>query len=447
MSKKSQKQSPLDSEPVFSFVRDCIVAGDMNTTIVTKIKKEFDLDTGQDSMRRFRQRHGIQIPKVEKAYTKITGDTAIAQTAPKGYIRDMHEKPILDDPDAMMEQRGLDPEQWFIDSFSPNQWDGPQSDGNIVTYYQAKFTAKRKKPECQLLPPRSDGWKPPEVHIAPVVGQPELVVIVGDYHAPFHDLRLHDLFLEWLRFNRPSRGIDLGDAMDFPDISRHKDDPQNVADANECLQSSYNVRRGQVEASPATAWEWMPGNHDIRLRDYVIEKAPRLHGLKRADTPESYGEVVHDIGYLTRGDELGVRYVDPRGPYDLAQITLSKNLAVRHGWIVRSKGGESAYKSLEKTGYSILVGHTHRQALVQHSVPEIDGKMRQLLAAEIGCMCRVDPGFEERDEGGRMFPSYTPLPDWQQGFATAMIYPDGKFKVDLASFVNGVLLWQGQRFE
>lgn len=444
---KSTKESPLDSEPYLGFVTECIKLGDMNTTIANKLRKEFDFDTSRDSIRRFRQRHGVQIPGVKKAYTKITGDEAVAQLTPRVYVRDIHEKPILDDPDVMMEERGLDPTKWYIDSIQANNYDGPAPDGNIVTYYQTKFTAKKRVSECILQPVRSDGWKRSTVRTLPLPGTPKLTVVIGDTHAPFHDPNLQRLFCDWLKCNRPHQALDIGDLLDFPDISRHKDDPENMAMAQECMQTGYDLRREQIDASPFTEWIWMPGNHDIRLRNYLIANAPRAAMLRRVDSPTEKGEIVNAVDFLLRTDELGIEFIDPKGPYELAQYNISSKLAARHGWVVRAKGGESAYRSLEKTGYSILVGHTHRQALVQHTVYEIDGTPRQLLAAEIGCMCRLDPTHETRDESARMFPSYSPLPDWQQGFAVVRSWESGQFHISFASYVNNILLWEGQRYE
>ena len=172
--------------------------------------------------------------------------------------------------------------------------------------------------------------------------------------------------------------------------------------------------------------------------------APSLYGLRRADTPKEFGEPVHGLPHLLRLDELGVNFVEPEGTYENAQVELSQKLAVRHGWIVRQGSGVSALKTLERTGYSIITGHTHRQSIVHHTIYEIDRTPRVLLAAEAGCMCRID---SQADEEGRRFPAYDVLADWQPGFCTATIYPDGKFKVDLGTWVNGVLLWQGQRYE
>jgi hypothetical protein len=45
-----------------------------------------------------------------------------------------------------------------------------------------------------------------------------------------------------------------------------------------------------------------------------------------------------------------------------------------------------------------------------------------------------------------VWPGYTDEPDWQQGFITAEIWSDGFFKLDTATYVNGVLMWRGQRY-
>lgn len=451
-----QTQSQLDSEPLFSIVRGLIGAGETNASIARILIQGHGCDTTKDSIRRFRKRHGFQVPNAEPEYTRIKGDNAEACTKPRADAHSVHDKPrpVLDDPDKMLLDRGLDPEEWYIPDGNSggiqlNQWDGPHTDGNIVTYYQAKFTARRRRPHEGIMPVRSDGWRPPRkpaIRVARTGDDPSLVVVCGDSQAPFHDRRLHELFLEFLRDQKPVRGVDLGDLTDQPGTSRHKKDVLNDAHVNECTQEGYDILRGRLEASPYTEWEWLPGNHDIRLWDYVQANAPEVATLKRVDTPESVGEMVHKLEHVMRLDELGVKFHDPHGSYEDAQVNLSKNIAVRHGWIARAGGGRSALETLKATGFSILVGHTHRQSIVQHTAYEIDGTPRQLLGAEIGCMCRIDKRGE-LDEKGRRWPNYTTLPDWQQGFATVAIYPDGKFKVDLASYVNGVLLWRDKRYE
>jgi UDP-2,3-diacylglucosamine pyrophosphatase LpxH len=429
-------QSQLDEQPYFSCVSYNIARGSTNADISRLLWSEYQLDASPDTIRRFRKRHGLNIPGVEKVSTRINGDEAEA-------VCEASMEPILDDPDTMLRQRGLDPEEWYVDSPQLNMWDAPVAGGNKVTMYQTKFTAKRKHPELILQPARSDGWIAPTVNISkPGVRDSRTVVIVGDHQAPFHDTNLHRLFCEWMEYNQPDEGVHLGDLMDFPDISRHKPDPENVAYANECLQAGYDILRGVRTASPGTIWRFMPGNHDIRIRDYEIKHAPGIYELSVVATPSETSVVAHSLPHLLRLDELGIEYIDPHGPYEDGQVTLSKHLAVFHGWKASQGSGKTALDTLKQTGFSIIIGHTHRQSIVHHTTHDINRDVTTLMACEAGSMCQVDNQIVE----GRRFPSFTSFPDWQSGFAVATIWDDGKFVVDLAKYVNKTLLYREQRF-
>jgi hypothetical protein len=69
-----------------------------------------------------------------------------------------------------------------------------------------------------------------------------------------------------------------------------------------------------------------------------------------------------------------------------------------------------------------------------------------LTAAEAGCLCRID----QKPYKDRQWPNYTVAPDWQQGFSTAVIHPDGTFRIENATYVKmkgkGVLLWRDEQY-
>lgn len=336
----------------------------------------------------------------------------------------------------MLKQRGLDPDEWEIEYITANEW-GEEDRIN----YQTKFTARRKKPLAGVLPARSDGWRPPKtdrVKIPNWKTQPRLVVIVGDVQAPFQNDHLHELFCRWLEDNRPDEGVLLGDTMDFPDISRYNPDPENDAAVNECIQAAYDVLRGYVQASLDTKWQKLIGNHDQRLRDYVIQRAPALYGVARADEDLP----VLSPSYLLRLDELGIETIDCHGTYEDAQVKLSPHLAVRHGWIAVKGSGSSALRTLEHLGHSVVIGHSHRQSLVYKTTFDIDGTPSTLAAAEAGCMCRIDKQIVR----GKKFPGYTVNPNWQNGFCTALVWPNGQFRLDHATYAGNALYWQDQRY-
>jgi hypothetical protein len=448
-----QNQSPLDNEPFFLFIVTQVENGLTNKGIAKWISKGFStkgqifiLPTTDDSIRRFRKRHKLSIPTRNESAFKIEGNEAELTTPPRERNTN-RPYPHMDNPDKMLEERGLSPEDWIIQGATVNEWDGPKAGGSVVTYHQAKLQLKRKHPELQILPARADGplFQVPSLIPSQNNIGPQLIVVTGDQQAPFHDEKLHYLFCGWLEKNKPDRGVALGDKIDLPNISKHKLDPENTALVNECIQSGYDLWRDYRVSSPNTFWDFMPGNHDLRIRDLLLDKPSviPLYGIKRPDTLEEEGERVLSLSHLLRLDELGVNYVDPHGPYEMAQINLSDKLAVRHGWIVRQGSGSSALATLDHLGYSVITGHTHRQSMVYQTKHEIDGSPRQIVGVEAGCMCRVNQSLID----GRKWPNFVTSPDWQNGFVTVRLWPDGGFKVDLATYVNGVLYYGEERYE
>jgi predicted phosphodiesterase len=313
----------------------------------------------------------------------------------------------------------------------------------MVTYHQAKLNLRRKRPELQLIPARSDGWIAPPRSRASIKGT-KLIVVMGDQQAPYFDENLHYLSCAWLEENDPDEITLLGDTVDYPEISRHRLDPENTATVNECTQSAHDLLRGVRTAAPNARIRKLAGNHDERLRNILLDKpsVQPLYGAKQADSPEEQGALALGLPFLLRLDELGIEYIDPKGAYDLAQINLSDKLAVRHGWIAKKGSGTSALATLEHLGYSVIVGHTHRQSIVYKTTHDIDGATTTLTAAEAGCMCRVD----QTPLKGRKWPNFTPLPDWVQGFTTVTVHPDGFFRIENATYVNKTLLWRNQQY-
>lgn len=132
-------------------------------------------------------------------------------------------------------------------------------------------------------------------------------------------------------------------------------------------------------------------------------------------------------------DALGVELIEPDGNYTHAQHWIAPKLAVRHGWLT---GANTADKSLRNVDYSMIVFHTHRQTIVQRTIHTADGGTRQQFGVVGGAMCRIPGGI-----------GFAVDPNWQNGFVTAWVWPDGTFKIDLADIHNRVLTWNGHRTE
>lgn len=403
--------SPLDE---YRLSIEILVAAGLGPSAIVKELAKEGITTTESSIRR-------ALKRWEHDPLDFSGDEATF---------DLPASTRMADPETVMKQWGLDPSEWEVRGLIINSWDSPAGE----TLYQTKFNLKRLTPLNMVFPARVDGYKPKKVKVKRDKKAPRLVVLCGDQQAPYHDERLHGIFCNWLEDNKPDEGVLIGDTMDLPSISRHADEPEWAASTQECVDSAYTILRDYVQASEQTAWQKLAGNHDERLRRSIIDRVRDLHDLRRADIGEEERSVF-DPAYLLRLDELGIKYVAPKGGYNHAQIMLSPLLAARHGWIATRNSGASALKTLEHLGYSVVVGHTHRQSLVYKTKHDIYGDPETLAAAEIGCMCAVREGL-----------GYAVHPDWQQGFTTATVWQDGKFRLEHATYVNGALFWRDQRY-
>ncbi len=340
---------------------------------------------------------------------------------------------LVTDPESLMKELGINPDEWQVRDVLVSRW-GKAEDPN----YQLKAKLS-KNIELDLIRPaeHSDPLIKARIFSEPDPGQPKLVVACGDQHAPFHDQNLHRLFLDWLSYNSPHEGIILGDLCDFPELSRHRHKPEWKADTQDCINSGYEILNDYISSSHGTKWRFIPGNHDERIRNSIIDYNRQLFNLQRAyveGQSEPEGSV-WSLPNLLRMERLGIEYTEPGGSYSNAQCIISPKIAARHGWIARPKSGATAHSTLDVLGHSIIVGHTHRRGLVYATKHEIGGDTRDLVAIEAGCMCRVD-----KPTGL----GYAIAPDWQNGFVTITVWPDGSFHAEPAVYVNNRLLWRDQ---
>jgi hypothetical protein len=143
--------------------------------------------------------------------------------------------------------------------------------------------------------------------------------------------------------------------------------------------------------------------------------------------------------YLLRLDELGYEWVQNEAGLDwpLQQVRLDPaDLIVVHGNQVKPNAGDSALAHVQRYGCSVIIGHVHRQGIVDRTMFDSYGKPKVRTAIEAGTMARI--------VGGQ---NYAVAPNWQNGFATVHLYDDGFFKADVAKYVDGRLLWQDQVFK
>lgn len=357
---------------------------------------------------------------LEKPAVLVDNDSASIVLPPNVDLGDIRE---------MILHHKLDPDEWTVRDVTLNKWDA-FVDGEVTPMRQVKVFLKRVVLWSQLFPavdpkplvfpaskPRKDG--------------PQLWVFTSCWQAPYHDEKFHKAFCRWLNEVKPDHGVDMGDLLDLPSVSKHRDNPAYFASVQECINAGYRLLHDRRSACPDTKWRLLEGNHDERLRSELLSRAERMYGVRPGVLP---GELPEDevlsLRKLLHLERLDVEFINTPngGNYEHSQVKVSDSLVARHGWLTGPNAGS---RTVEKIGLSVIVGHTHMQGI--QIVPRYEkGVLETLIGVEVGCGCEVKP-----DGLG-----YAAQPRWVQGFATACVWPNGEFTIDLARFKDGVIRWR-----
>lgn len=389
--------------------------GKSNSEIAREVSSLYNFPTSEKSIRRAFKRWA----KKSSASVKLVGNRAEIVTPS---IR------LVTDPEELMRELGLDPDQWVIPNVIVNRW-GDVNDPN----YQLKATLQNKKFILDnLIKPAEKVNLTPRVVPKPVAGAEYTGFFASDFHEPFSEPKLVDLFLQWVSEEKPDEGIIGGDLMDFPEQSRHRHKPEWAATAQQCVNSGYNLLVRLRVASKDTNLVFIPGNHDERIRNRVIDFNQDLCTVRPADKhDEPNMRSIWDIRNLLHLDELEISFIDPKGTYEYASYQIGRELAATHGWLVARQSGKSAANHLDELGHSVIHGHTHRLGSHFKTIYNADGTTRLLQAWEAGCMCQLKKGL-----------GYSRAANWQQSFLTYSVNEEGYVHIEPAMFLDGKLYWR-----
>lgn len=223
------------------------------------------------------------------------------------------------------------------------------------------------------------------------------LVSAGDFHIPHHDPILFDLFVDFLADFQPDILVINGDYLDCFAISKFDKVPHR-----ETLKSEFEIgikMLGRIRhAIPNAKIYMIEGNHEFRLRQYLIRNAPELY------------EVSPTVADYLRLDDFKVEWVGTK-PSASKWIDTYKRfgqLYVGHWDRVNKHSAYTAKALVEEKGISLVQNHVHR--IGQHNRRLEDG--RQLVGIEAGCMCDLNP-------------DYMGHANWQHGFFVAYLDEDG----------------------
>lgn len=209
-------------------------------------------------------------------------------------------------------------------------------------------------------------------------------LVVGDIHAPFQDDKAVELALALAQDLQPEVITFNGDIADCYAVSRFSKDPHRALMLQDELDGTHAILKAFRDVCPDSDMVYIEGNHEARMKAYLISRAPELSGLDALD-----------LRSLLRLDSLGIEYVPSKG-----RSAYWRYGAVSIGHFDRvSKHSAYTEKALvDDRRESLIQGHTHRGGVYYVTLPNGD------VLAGIGgfCLCDTDP-------------EYCTDPNWQQG--------------------------------
>jgi hypothetical protein len=222
----------------------------------------------------------------------------------------------------------------------------------------------------------------------------EKTLYFTDAHAPFHDPKCWEIMLEFIRWWKPSTVVNLGDWMDFPQISKFDKDPNRLTKIQEDLDIAVDLQAQLRDAvQPTTDIVFLEGNHDQRWQRYLWSH-PEIANLRDIQLPN-----------LLKLDTFNIKWVG------ILQDFVHNGFLLEHGDRASQQSGYTAKSMLDSRAACGMSGHTHRFGT--HHRTSYGG---DLMWKEAACMCKRDP-------------HYCKKPNWQNGFEIGYHKPSGRFEM------------------
>jgi len=238
--------------------------------------------------------------------------------------------------------------------------------------------------------------------------------LLYDVHAPYQDNDAYYLALDYLKKLKPKvdRIVLAGDFVDFYKISFWKSDPERLAFKTEVAiaQTMLKELRQMFYRVPI---DYLEGNHEQRLFRYINEKAPDLLYRNRIEDVLSLRQ--RNIQYISNIDTI----CSGKPAYKLGR------LFVLHGHEKKVSFGAINLARLfyTKCRTNIIAGHHHKSDYTL--VRKLDG--RHEGAWTVGTL-------------GQLAEPYSPINDWNHGFAFVDVFDGGMFEVHNKIILEGRII-------
>lgn len=238
--------------------------------------------------------------------------------------------------------------------------------------------------------------------------------------------------------------IDLGDFLDATNFSRHRSAPAQI----DRFTFKKSIARAQQELAVRTqlapnAERWLiPGNHEQRIVNWLVENAPFLMGLSVDGS-----DPVLSLEWLLQTETHGWKVAEA---YPEGAVYLNENTVAIHGTIAKGVPGGSAAEYLKQAEMNTIFGHTPRAQTVQRTVAR-HGYTRTYVAHTPGGLMRVDGAVPSGFTGIKITgdPVLAKGERWDQGISVVFYDQEGTTVpvIETVPIFGGRGVWRGRVYE
>ena len=251
----------------------------------------------------------------------------------------------------------------------------------------------------------------------------ELSVICTDSHGAYQDTQAVQTFLGDVKTLDPRRVYHLGDAVDCGGfLSSHEvigvTPEMDITYEEDCGAANALLDGIQSNTRRGTDLTLLEGNHENRIRRWIAKQV-----LAKGKDAKFLNELM-GVQATLNVKKRGIRYIERHKYYDgfgvsgTIRIGDSK-IAAQHG--EATSGPSACERQLQRLGYSVLFGHTHRLKTVY-----AEKLTSQIVAVNCGCLCQRRPVY-----------GLTKTTDWMHGYVICVHDVNGFFTIPVP-IVDGV---------
>lgn len=262
---------------------------------------------------------------------------------------------------------------------------------------------------------RKEGWIKVTTNNHNNTNKFEKAVAFGCLHSPYHDKKLFELFINFLKYYKPNYLFLLGDINDWYTLSKFNQNPKRLNSLADELRETRDLLFRMRKVCPNAKMKYTPGNHEARLKRYLwthVEIA-------------SLEEEFLNIPQLLKLKDYNITYTSRGFTYH--------GIYLAHGHRLSKHSAYSAKLAMDDNTCNLIQGHSHRGGTHYKTVWQ-RGKPKQHVAHEAFCMCSLSPEYIDR-------------PNWQQGWI--VIYADPKssyFQIEPVCVVDYKFQFNGKMF-